>query len=92
MRERHPVPLSLLAPRDPRLGTFGSWSPIETAPKNVPVLVFDGHVISVAERCLGCWYTLFGDEPARQEDGSMAIVEPTCWIPLPNPPGAFDPH
>ena len=92
MRERHPVPWSLLAPPGLSLGAFSRWSPIETAPKNVPVLVFDGHAISVAERCLGRWYALVSDEPVRQEDGSMAVVEPTCWMPLPNPPGAFDPH
>ena len=77
MREMHPLPLNLLAPRDLSRGTFGSWSAIETAPKNVPVLVFDGHAISVAERCLGRWYALVGDEPVWREDRSMAIVEPT---------------
>jgi len=56
------------------------------------VLVFDGHAIWVPEQCLGRWYALVGDELARQEDSSMAIVEATCWMPLPNPPGAFDPH
>jgi hypothetical protein len=47
MGERHPAPLSLLVPRGLSRGTFGSWSAIETAPKNIPVLVFDGHAISV---------------------------------------------
>ena len=49
-------------PRGLSLRPVGSWSPIETAPKNVPVLVFDGHAISVAERCLGRWYALVGDK------------------------------
>ena len=92
MGERHPVPWSLLAPPGLSLRPFGSWFPIETAPKNVPVLVFDGHAISVAERCIGRWYALVGDVPVWREDRSMAIVEPTCWMPLPDPPGAFDPH
>ena len=92
MREKHPVSWSLLAPRGLSRGTFGSWSAIETAPKNIPVLVFDGHVISVAERCLGRRYALVGDEPVWRQDRSMAVVEPTCWMPLPPPPSAFDPH
>ena len=87
MGEMHPLPLNLLAPRDLSRGTFGSWSPIETAPKNVPVLVFDGHATSVAERCIGRWYALVGDKTVRREDRSMAVVEPTCWMPLPDPPG-----
>jgi hypothetical protein len=84
---------------DQRLGLTGNWSPIETAPKNAPVLVFDGPAMSIAERFMGRWYALVGDEPVWWEDRSMAIVEPTCWMleptcwmPLPNPPGAFDPH
>jgi hypothetical protein len=87
MGEMHPLPLNLLAPRDLSRGTLGSWSPIETAPKNVPVLVFDGHAISVAERCIGRWYALVGDKTVRREDRSMAVVKPTCWMPLPDPPG-----
>ena len=63
MRERHPVPWSLLTSPGLSLGPFGSWSPIETAPKSVPVLVFDGQAISVAEQCMGRWYALVGDEP-----------------------------
>ena len=91
MGEMHPLPLNLLAPRDLSRGTFGSWSAIETAPKNVPVLVFDGHAISVAERCIGRWYALVGDKTVRWEDRSMAVVEPTCCMPLPDPPGGVRP-
>ena len=86
------MPLSLLALRDLSRGTFGRWSAIETAPKNLPVLVFDGHAILVAQRCMGRSYALVGDEPVWREDRSMAIAEPTCWMPLPPPPGTFDPH
>jgi len=92
MREKHPVPWSLLAPPGLNPRAFGSWFPIETAPKNVPVLVFDGQAISVAQQCMSRWYALVGDEPVWREDRSMAIVEPTCWMPLPDPPGTFDPH
>ena len=59
--------------------------------ENVPVLVFDGHAISVAERCIGRWYALVGDKTPAVGGRSMAVVEPTCWMPLPDPPGGVRP-
>ena len=53
-------------------------------------LVLLGRKPKVAERCIGPgtpW-----DETVRREDHAMAVVEPTFWMPLPNPPSSFDPH
>ena len=56
------------------------WQPIETAPRNTPVLVFapkprSPRVIAEATLGAGQWW-------AR----GLGALEPTHWMPLPSPP------
>lgn len=62
------------------------WRLIETAPKNKRVLVWTGIRIYAAE-----WVQNFinGDEAfcvADLENGESALVKPTHWQDLPEPP------
>jgi len=67
------------------------WQPIETAPKNRQVLVSDGY--EVAYSVLGKaahvpiygWIELVGVDPY---DADVLEMEPTHWMPLPEPPRA----
>lgn len=61
-----------------------SWQPIETAPKDfTPILVFIPgtwelpHMIHVA---------FWKKDGFRLQDEDHFIVEPTHWMPLPEPP------
>lgn len=57
------------------------WQPIETAPKDENILlfqtetqgVFEGKFLDVDE---GCWWN----------DAGFCIVDPTHWMPFPPPP------
>jgi hypothetical protein len=65
-----------------RLRKAGEWQPIETAPKDgiTETLVMDcGHV-----------YIGIFDKNGFCEDLHCAGLDPTHWMPLPNPPAAKD--
>ena len=64
-------------------GAVLGWQPIETAPKNRAVLVWDGDCMHIASR-----QDLSPSYPWCEEcvcDDPMT-VEPTHWMPLPAPP------
>ena len=59
------------------------WRPIETAPKDgTPIIYFDGR------HCIGEAFWQDKDEhpPAWWDEANTEEVEPTHWMPLPNPP------
>lgn len=58
-----------------------SWQPIETAPKDVTViLVYDYMPGSLAYRI--CYW----DEKYWKDYSSGLVIRPTHWMPLPEPP------
>lgn len=62
------------------------WQPIDTAPKDKRLLVWSGQEIYAAH-----WaqHPVTGDEAwivAQWGDGDQALVKPTYWAPLPEPP------
>lgn len=60
---------------------MNDWRPIETAPsEGVDVLITDGHLMMVARRYFKQWSITQGDYDV------CANIEPTHWVPLPNPP------
>lgn len=65
---------------------MGEWQPIETAPKDVPLLVFSCEArhpgVMVAE--LNTWEDSADWTDTWAEQG--LDVEPTHWMPLPSPP------
>ena len=63
-----------------------AWRPIKTAPRNKRILVWTGLRMYAAE-----WVQNFidGDEAfsvADLENGDRALVKPTHWLNLPEPP------
>lgn len=63
-----------------------NWHPIESAPRDRRLLVWSGQEIYAAH-----WaqHPLTGDEAwivAQWGDGEQALVKPTHWAPLPEPP------
>ena len=59
------------------------WRPIEHAPKDgTPIIYFDGR------HCIGEAFWQDKDEhpPAWWDEANTEEVEPTHWIPLPEPP------
>ena len=56
------------------------WQPIETAPKDIPVLVFHNRMV------LEAWYSLPWDRFVVSETGGSNLIKPTHWMPLPAPP------
>jgi hypothetical protein len=63
-----------------------AWQPIETAPKDANVLVFDADGPHIGEAFFDhaeseCWVWANG----------LLVVEPTHWMPLPAAPGAATP-
>lgn len=71
------------------------WQPIETAPENIPILVF-GHpyprcpgIICVMKRLPDSdYWTLIGDQG---HEGDYEIREPILWQPLPASPNSKAP-
>lgn len=64
------------------------WQPIETAPKNTLVLIWDGRIMCVAERWTynggKAWnWSAVGASGYECEDD---FESPTHWMPLPEPP------
>lgn len=54
-----------------------TWRPIETAPKNGEVILWNGSFI-----CMAQWNRI----ASRWHDGVGFIDNPTHWQPLPEPP------
>ncbi len=61
------------------------WQPINTAPKDGTYVLVYGRHEGVR---IGKWETLFDDWEAPYEGG---LLEPTHWMPLPDPPTAEEP-
>ena len=65
------------------------WKPIETAPKDKRLLVWSGQEMYCAHWAQN-WQT--GDEAwivaAWGDEGDQALVRPSHWMPLPEPPNA----
>jgi hypothetical protein len=62
----------------------GDWRPIETAPNNVRLLVYDSAdketYIASLDSQHGFWWIC--------DDANMALIKPTRWTYLPEPPDA----
>ena len=60
-----------------------SWKPIETAPKNIEILVWDAHYNEpmVAERTSNFW--MLKDEFIHKDKATFS-----AWMPIPEPPCA----
>lgn len=59
------------------------WQPIETAPKETPVLIWNGEWVLIGEQ--------WGDTPWSEwgnEADALNGRQPTHWMPLPDPPEA----
>jgi len=59
------------------------WQPIETAPKDRPILLFCGR-LPLVSRWVVPWHGTGEWEGLGQE--GMAITPPSHWMPLPEPP------
>jgi regulator of replication initiation timing len=80
--DEHKAENARLKAENERLRKAGEWQPIETAPKDgiTETLVMDcGHV-----------YIGIFDKNGFCEDLHCAGLDPTHWMPLPNPPAAKD--
>jgi hypothetical protein len=70
------------------------WQTIDTAPKNVPVLVYDAHLqrAVVAQRMTAVEDGSVDWVYARQIDAVCPVAfickQPTHWLPLPSPPAS----
>jgi hypothetical protein len=67
---------------------MNTWQPIETAPRDVRVLVWSGQEVYTAH-----WAkNVFTDDEAwivaEWGDGEQALVKPTHWHPMPKLPNA----
>lgn len=62
------------------------WQPIETAPTNTSVLILtkNGIFEAHATEYSGLWW--FAKDPRDGGVLSLEDVDPTHWMPLPNPP------
>lgn len=58
----------------------GEWQPMDTAPKDRPIIISDGETVAS-----GWWYT-GGEVPDRW----MPLNTPTHWMPLPAAPSPED--
>lgn len=61
---------------------LSEWQPIETAPKEVKVIVWSQAIVCpcIAYRIEGQWADSEGDWDLRDDE------QPTHWMPLPEPP------
>lgn len=68
--------------------TVSGWLPIATAPKETPVMIFDGCIICVAE--FQFWFDghegAWGCVGASGYDCENDFCAPTHWMPLPKAP------
>lgn len=65
-----------------------TWQPIESAPTGeyVPMLIWDGQIICVAERMFIGNSTYWLAIGASGYECENDFGEPTHWMPLPEPP------
>jgi hypothetical protein len=65
-----------------------AWQPIETVPKNGPILIIDADAESprVAWGCYPCETAYGGTAVGDWYITSMCSMSPTHWMPLPPPP------
>ena len=61
---------------------MSDWQPIKTAPKDGTQVLgyFDGHVVVML------WFTYSNDYTCWETVDAETEVDPTHWMPLPNPP------
>lgn len=69
--------------------TCATWQPIETAPEGTDVIVFfpdanEEYQWMICHRLEGDWY----EQNADTSPDPIDDVEPTHWMPLPEPPRA----
>lgn len=69
--ETYNIPLTVTKP--------SRWQPIETAPKDEPVLVVEDQWITVA-----WWFE--NKHMSGWDQGDTIVDNPTHWMPLPEPP------
>ena len=69
------------------------WRPIETAPKDQPILIRKIHQVGIAihnPTIFGGWqlcsYVSFFQEETQSNMCNVALPLPTHWMPLPAPP------
>jgi hypothetical protein len=74
---------------DATAGDPQSWQPIEMAPQDgTRVLVHGERGPCVAEFHGSTWYAIVdGDFAYYGDSDEMRDVDPTHWMPLPDPPG-----
>ena len=70
---------------------MSEWQPIETAPKDARIIVWDGFDVCIAKFIGRDWISFGCDGPAilSQSDSGTDYQEPgivTHWMPLPEPP------
>lgn len=65
-----------------------SWQPIETAPLDTPVIVFDAPAVGEARHIEDHGWYWAGNDPTDVWGGQ---IYPTHWMPLPEPPIANAP-
>ena len=69
---------------------IGVWQPIEIAPTDTPVLVWDGEDISIAHLSnligIPTWFVEAGSQMAFDSGGDLINVGPSFWMTLPAPP------
>jgi len=58
-----------------------AWQPIETAPKRIPILIYDQEQ---SRSYTGCW--LPGVDKWVEESQYKELHSPTHWMPLPSAP------
>ena len=64
------------------------WRPISDAPSEEDVLVYDSRYgIVVAQYLIGVWVI-----SASMDLWSSRLLEPTHWMPLPEPPTYYSPE
>jgi len=66
----------------------GAWQPMETAPKDRAVLLWNG-AVNVGEwgGVIEDWLALIEGDIVAFDNGDLARVHaPTHWMPLPDPP------
>jgi hypothetical protein len=71
---------------------MSDWRPMETAPKDMrPILVFvRANRVPIQEEP-DMIHVAFLKRPgiyALQDDDHILILEPMCWMPLPEPPAS----
>lgn len=61
------------------------WLPLPQAPKDTPVLVYNG-TVSVARLEGDRWHGMIESYQATEPGGNPSILTPSCWMPLPKAP------